>query len=83
MQIWHVAVNPVDGGEKLEALARSEKEAREKVAALGGEKANGTARLLELKTDKDGIISIFDRDLDAAEVHKTFAVIDGKFKSKD
>ena len=82
MQIWLVTIT-AENATPVQALARSEKEAREKATELGGEKPNGRAEQIDVATDKDGIIALFERKDFIKNTLKTFAIVDGKFKSRD
>lgn len=78
MQIWLTTTEADDGSITKQQLARSEKEARENV----GEGANGEAQLIEINTDKDGIIALFKREGFIKNVIKGFDIKNGKWKSR-
>lgn len=82
MQIWLTTTEAEDGSMTNQQLARSEKEARENVIASNGDNANGEAQLVEINTDKDGIIALFKRDNFVKNVHKAFDIKNGKWKSR-
>jgi hypothetical protein len=78
MQIWLTTTEAEDGTMTRKQLARSEKEAREKA----GDAANGEAQLIEIATDKDGIIALFERENFVKNILKAFDIKNGKWKSR-
>lgn len=82
MQIWLTTTEADDGTMTRQQLARSEKEARENVVASNGNDANGEAQLIEINTDKDGIIALFKRENFVKNTIKSFEIKNGKWKSR-
>lgn len=78
MQIWLTTTEAEDGTMTNQQLARSEKEARENA----GDTANGEAQLIEIATDKDGIIALFKRENFTKNILKAFDIKNGKWKSR-
>ncbi|MBA2708698.1 MAG: hypothetical protein H0U59_12910 [Gemmatimonadaceae bacterium] len=78
MQIWYTQTEADDGALTNQGLHRSEKEAREKVG-----ETNGMARLVEVDTDKDGIIKLFNRDDFVKSTIKSFTIKAGRWKASD